>query len=69
MRTNIDIDETLVAEITAVLGMKSKREAVEQALRDTLRVKRQLAALDGLRGMGWDGDLDDMRTSKYLPEE
>ena len=69
MRTNIEIDETLVAEITAVLGMKSEREAVEEALRDTLRVKRQLAALEGLRGLGWEGDLDDMRTSKYLPEK
>lgn len=68
MRTNIEIDETLVAEITAALGMRSARDAVETALRDTLRVKRQLAALDGLRGLGWDGDLDDMRTSKYLPE-
>jgi len=68
MRTNIEIDEQLVADITAVLGMKSQRDAVEQALRDTLRTKRQLAALDGLRGLGWEGDLDDMRTSKYLPE-
>ncbi|WP_203308273.1 MULTISPECIES: type II toxin-antitoxin system VapB family antitoxin [Sphingomonas] len=69
MRTNIDIDEKLVADITAVLGMNNQREAVEQALRDTLRVKRQLAALDGLRGLGWEGDLDEMRTSRYLPEQ
>lgn len=69
MRTSIDIDEKLVADITAVLGMNNRREAVEQALRDTLRVKRQLAALDGLRGLGWEGDLDEMRTTRYLPEQ
>jgi Arc/MetJ family transcription regulator len=69
MRTNIEIDETLMAEAMEALGVRTKREAVEAALRAAVRVKRQLRAWDELRGTGWEGDLDDMRTSKYVPAE
>lgn len=69
MRTNIDIDNQLVAEAMEAFGVKTKREAVDRALREAVRVKRQLLAIDELRGIGWEGDLDDMRTSKYLPAE
>ncbi len=68
MRTNIDIDESLLAEAMEVLGTKTKRDTVIEALRRTIRARRQLAALRGLEGLGWEGDLNDMRTSKYLPE-
>ena len=67
MRTNIEIDETLMKEAMAALGVKTKREAVEESLRRTVRGKKQLEGIQGLRGIGWDGDLDDMRTSKYVP--
>ena len=66
MRTNIDIDDALIADFMAASGARTKREAVDMALRDGLRIKRQLQAWDGLRGTGWEGDLDEMRTSKYL---
>lgn len=69
MRTNIEIDDKLMADAMIELGAKTKREAVETALRDAVRIKRQLRALDELRGSGWEGDLDDMRTSKYIPAE
>lgn len=68
MRTNIEIDETLMREAMEALGAKTKREAVEEALRRSVRARRQLDALRGLEGLGWEGDLDDMRTSKYIPE-
>lgn len=69
MRTNIVIDDNLIAEAMKALGVKTKREAVIRSLQDTVRVSRQLRALDELRGTGWEGDLDDMRTSKYVPAE
>ncbi|MDR6787023.1 Arc/MetJ family transcription regulator [Sphingomonas sp. BE138] len=69
MRTNIDIDDALMAEAIEALGVKTKREAVTKALQNAVRAKRQLRAWDGLRGLGWEGDLDDMRTSKYIPAE
>jgi Arc/MetJ family transcription regulator len=69
MRTNIEIDENLLAEAMEALGTTTKRDTVIESLRRTIKARRQLAALRGLEGLGWDGDLDDMRTSKYLPAE
>lgn len=68
MRTNIDIDDELMADAMRELGAKTKREAVESALRTALRLRRQ-EGLRTLRGIGWEGNLDDMRTSKYMPAE
>ena len=67
MRTNIEIDDDLMAEAIKALGVKTKREAVEESLRRSVRAARQLKALREMEGTGWEGDLDDMRTSKYLP--
>ena len=67
MRTNIVIDDDLMADAMEALGVKTKREAVQMALQRVVRVRRQLRAWDELRGSGWDGDLEEMRTSKYVP--
>lgn len=69
MRTSIEIDENLLAEAMEALGTTTKRDTVIESLRRTIKARRQLAALRGLEGLGWDGDLDDMRTSRYLPAE
>jgi Arc/MetJ family transcription regulator len=69
MRTNIVIDEALMAEAMETLGVNTKREAVQKALERVVRSKRQLQALEELRGSGWEGDLNEMRTSKYIPAE
>lgn len=69
MRTIIEIDDGLMAEAMKATGAKTKREAVERALRQVVRAQRQLEALRGLKGIGWEGDLDDMRTSKYIPAD
>jgi len=61
MRTNIDIDDTLIADAMLAMGAKTKREAVEEALRTSLRLARQ-REMHNLRGkVDWDGDLDAMR--------
>ena len=67
MRTNIDIDDSLMAEAMQVTGARTKREAVERALQQVVRAERQLQAIKGLRGLGWEGDLNDMRTDKVRP--
>lgn len=62
MRTNIVIDDTLMAEALEVTGLKTKREAVELGLQTLLRLRRQQAIRD-LRGkLAWEGDLEAMRT-------
>ena len=68
MRTNIFIDDATVAEVMEFYGVRTKREAVDRALKQALRLKRQGEALRGLRGLGWEGDLDAMRIDKPLPE-
>lgn len=68
MRTNIEIDDTLMAEAMEALGTTTKRETVEAALRRIIKSQRQLRAFMELKGIGWEGDLEAMRTDKPLPE-
>jgi Arc/MetJ family transcription regulator len=63
MRTNIVIDDALMNEALKVSGAKTKREAVELALKAMIRLKRQ-AEIKAYRGkLHWDGDLDVSRSS------
>jgi Arc/MetJ family transcription regulator len=64
MRTNIDIDDALLAEAMALGGLPTKRAAVEEGLRLLVRLRNQTAALTELHGLGWDGDLDEMRLGR-----
>jgi Arc/MetJ family transcription regulator len=62
MRTNIVIDDALMAETLKATGLKTKREAVELGLQTLLRLQRQ-QDIRQLRGqLAWDGDLDALRT-------
>ena len=60
-RTNIDIDDELIRRVQAGYGLRTKREAVDFALRrllvEPLTQQEALAA----EGSGWDGDLDELR--------
>ena len=61
MRTNIVIDDELMAQVLEVTGIKTKREAVEEGLKLLLRIKSQEEILK-LRGkIKWEGNLDEMR--------
>ncbi len=62
MRTNIDIDQALIAEAMELTGLATKKATVEAALLDLVENLRRRRALDELRGMGWEGDLEEMRT-------
>jgi Arc/MetJ family transcription regulator len=44
MRTNIEIDDALMAEAQKVCGHATKKEIVEQALRLMIRLQRQREA-------------------------
>lgn len=64
MRTNIEIDATLMATTLKLTGLKTKKEAVEQGLRTLIRLKQQ-EEIRGYRGqLNWQGDLETMRTDK-----
>lgn len=64
MRTNIDIDDDLLAEAMKVTGLPTKKATVEEALRSLIEVRHQRHALDKLYGIGWEGDLDEMREGR-----
>ena len=64
MRTNIEIDDALLAEAMAATGLPTKKATVEAALRDLVRRRARLAAFADLRGLGWEGDLDAMREDR-----
>ena len=64
MRTNIDIDDELMAQALEASGCKTKKAAVEEGLRLLLRTRQQ-ARLRALRGqLRWEGSLDDMRRDR-----
>lgn len=60
-RTNIDIDDELIERVMHQRGYRTKREAVEKALRRLDIQPATKEELLALRGTGWDGDLDEMR--------
>ena len=64
MRTNIDIDDELLSRAMAATGLTTKRATVEEGLRLLVRVHAQVRAFADLEGLGWDGDLDEMRQGR-----
>lgn len=61
MRTNIDIDDQLMAATLKVTGIKTKKEVVELGLQTLLRLKQQ-EQVKRFRGqLQWAGDLAVMR--------
>jgi Arc/MetJ family transcription regulator len=64
MRTNIVIDDKLMADALKATGLQTKKEAVEEGLKALIRLRKQ-ADIRSLRGnLKWEGDLEDMRASK-----
>ena len=57
-RTNIDIDEALIERVMRRYDFRTKREAVEGALRNLDVEPMTREEILELEGMGWDGDLD-----------
>jgi Arc/MetJ family transcription regulator len=66
-RTNIEIDDNLVAEVMRRFGVSTKKQAVDLALRRLVGEPLTKDFLLGLEGVGWDGDLDVLRREK--PDE
>lgn len=64
MRTNIEIDDGLLEAARAILGTRTKRETVEQALERVVNREEQRKAFERLHGIGWIGDLEADRTDR-----
>ncbi len=64
MRTGIDIDDTLMAQVMESGEFKTKKAAVEEGLRLLAQVRTQ-GRIRALRDrLTWEGPLDDMRKDR-----
>lgn len=63
-RTNIDIDDDLVAEAMRRYSLPTKRAAVDLALRRLVVEPMSAAEIVAMHGTGWDGDLAQLRRSR-----
>jgi len=63
-RTTIDIDEKACAAVMRRYRLRTKREAINFALRALAAEPLSVDSARKLRGSGWSGDLDAMRTDR-----
>lgn len=53
-RTNIDIDDELITKAIEITGKRTKKAAIEEALRRIVRNEELRQAIEDMRGLGWD---------------
>ncbi len=63
-RTNVDIDDKACATAMRRFQLVTKRDAINFALRTLAAEPLGLEEARQLRGSGWVGDLDEMRTDR-----
>lgn len=63
-RTTINIDDEACTEVMRRYDLTTKRDAVNFALRTLAREPFAVNEARRLRGSGWEGDLDNMRTGR-----
>ena len=63
-RTNIDIDDDLVAGVMRRYGLSTKREAVDFALRQVSVVPMTTREMHAMRGSGWGADVEEIQSGE-----
>lgn len=66
-RTNIDLDDDLIGEVMRRFGVRTKKEAVDLALRRLVGTPLTVDFFHSLEGIGWDGDLAAIRGDRIAP--
>lgn len=61
MRTNIEIDDRLMQEAIKLTGAKSKKEVVNRALEELIRLNKRKKMLSLFGKVTWEGNLSEMR--------
>jgi Arc/MetJ family transcription regulator len=67
-RTNIEIDDELIERVMQIYRLPSKREAVDLALRKLAGEPMSREEMLEMEGVGWGGDLDEIRSREEIPE-
>jgi Arc/MetJ family transcription regulator len=65
-RTNIVLDEDLVAQGLQLTGLKTRRQLVDHALQEMVRHRRQKEILSLKGKIDWPGDLSTLRRKRVL---
>jgi Arc/MetJ family transcription regulator len=60
-RTNVVVDDELVARVKELYGLRTTREAIDFALRRVAGEQDPYTLALELRGSGWDGDFEALR--------
>lgn len=68
-RTNIDIDDELIGRAMRVYRLRSKREAVDLALRRLVSEPMNDEEALAMEGIGWAGDLDEIRAPDEFSQQ
>ena len=64
-RTNVVLDDTLVASCQRATGIKTRRALIDHALHELLRHKRQKKILELKGAIKWEGDLEEWRKGRF----
>ncbi|NOZ23165.1 MAG: type II toxin-antitoxin system VapB family antitoxin [Planctomycetes bacterium] len=64
MRTNVVIDDSLMAAALKLSGVRTKKAAIEEGLKLLVRMKRQTRARRYRGKLKWAGDLDKLRRNR-----
>ena len=65
MRTNIEIDDALLAAAMKATGKTTKRETVERCLRDTVERAARQRVLEHFGKVDWQADYKKMRRIRH----
>jgi Arc/MetJ family transcription regulator len=64
MRTNVDLDDTLVAQAMKISGINTKKAVLNMVLKEYIR-KNNLKRILKYKGSDvWEGNLEEMRTMR-----
>jgi len=63
-RTNVVLDDDLVAKCQKATGIKTRKGIIDYALKELLRHKRQKKILELKGAVRWEGDLDAWRQQR-----
>lgn len=69
MRTNIEIDDELMAATMRASGKTTKKAAVEEAMRHYTRAMLMRDIVDSTRGIGWDAPAFEEDGPAYDPRK
>jgi Arc/MetJ family transcription regulator len=64
MRTNVVLDDDLIASALKVSGLKTKKDAIEEGLKLLVQLKSQKEIRHFRGKLKWTGNLDEMRSDK-----